>query len=432
MSNFNDGMARLEEMAKRSVLEEKADKAIGKELAKLVLGNDPIHRFFAYLALKIAGPGRRIPDWSIRTACTDGSHLWYNPEWWCSLEPDEQVAVLSHECMHPAFKHHTRREWRDPFEWNLAADLSINAMVEVDCGLKLPKGRLMPGEGLFKDLPPRMSAEWYYPNLPKDLKGGRAAGKKRNPASPPGPQDNDGDDDDNTDTDPGGCGGVREPKDMSPADQRAAEEDWKVAVAQARQMAKQKGTLPAGIDRLVDELLAPQKDWKRELADYVTSHSKNDYSWTPPNRRLIHQGIYLPGMRSEEIGQVVCWFDTSGSISLPEMKVFGGELTGILAAYDCELVIVYCDAAIQHVQRWKPSDGPLVLEPKGGGGTSTVPFFKWIEEECEEEPSVAICLTDLYCDFPDQAPDIPVIWCVTGDNKAEPPFGRRIDVEIEP
>jgi hypothetical protein len=39
-----------------------------------------------------------------------------------------------------------------------------------------------------------------------------------------------------------------------------------------------------------------------------------------------------------------------------------------------------------------------------------------------------VCLTDLYTDFPDTPPSVPVLWAVVGDNGAQPPFGLRVSV----
>jgi hypothetical protein len=60
---------------------------------------------------------------------------------------------------------------------------------------------------------------------------------------------------------------------------------------------------------------------------------------------------------------------------------FASEAEGILQAYDCALTILYHDAQIQHVQTWRSTDGPLMLEPKGGGGTDHHVVFEWVAEQ---------------------------------------------------
>src|SRR5262249_48403717 len=126
----------------------------------------------------------------------------------------------------------------------------------------------------------------------------------------------------------------------------------------------------------------------------------------------IHAGLYLPGLRSEELGDVVLAVDTSGSIGEAELNRFASEAQGILDAYDCDLTILYHDAEIQGVEHWSPSDGPLVLSPKGGGGTDHRPVFEWLEQQ-GIAPSCLICLTDMDSLFPETVPAFPVLWAST-------------------
>jgi predicted metal-dependent peptidase len=201
-----------------------------------------------------------------------------------------------------------------------------------------------------------------------------------------------------------------------------------VAVAQAQQVAQQRGQLPAGLARLVEEMLQPRVDWRDVLREFLSRHARNDYSWSPPNRRFVHQGLYLPGLRSEELGDIVLAVDTSGSIGPGELARFAAEAEGILESFDCTLTILYHDTEVQRVQHWTSNDGPLVLEPVGGGGTSHCCVFDWIEGEGMQTACV-VCLTDLYTEFPDLMPAVPVLWAVVGGNPSQPPFGFRADVD---
>jgi predicted metal-dependent peptidase len=200
-----------------------------------------------------------------------------------------------------------------------------------------------------------------------------------------------------------------------------------VAVAQARQTANGRGALPAGLARLVEEILQPKVDWRDVLREFVSSHARNDFSWSPPNRRFIHQGLYLPGLRSEELGDVVLAIDTSGSIGPRELNRFAAEAQGILEAFDCSLTILYHDSEIQQVQHWRSGDGPLTLQPIGGGGTSHVCVFDWLEKQ-QLNATCLVCLTDLYTQFPSTPPATAVLWAVVGNNTSQPPFGLRVNV----
>jgi predicted metal-dependent peptidase len=278
----------------------------------------------------------------------------------------------------------------------------------VRAGIVLPPSRLMPGEGAYAGLERGKAAEEYYALLPDpgsklaDVAGGSA-----------------------TTADPGGCGGVMDPANGDPAEARRVEADWRVALAQAERAAAGRGPLPAGLGRAAEQVLHPPADWRAVLREFVSAAARNDYAWVRPNRRFISQGLYLPGLHSEELGNVVLAVDTSGSIDDKLLGVFAAEADAVLAAYDCSVTVLYHDTEVQKVQAWQSRDGPLVLDPVGGGGTSHACVFDWIDT-AGVIPTCVVCLTDLETEFPPVAPAVPVLWAVPGPVPADPPFGRVV------
>src|SRR5439155_25428827 len=99
----------------------------------------------------------------------------------------------------------------------------------------------------------------------------------------------------------------------------------------------------------------------------------------------------------------------------------------LLAAYDCTLTVLYHDTEVHKVQTWSPADGPLVLAPVGGGGTSHVCVFDWLDAS-GLAPACAVCLTDLETEFPTSPPAVPVLWAVVGGATDTPPFGRVVRI----
>jgi predicted metal-dependent peptidase len=217
------------------------------------------------------------------------------------------------------------------------------------------------------------------------------------------------------------------PTKASPADLRQAEADWQVAVAQAERAARARGELPGGLGRAVGHVLHPPADWRQVLREFVASHAQNDYSWSRPNRRLLSQGLYLPGLRSEDLGDVVLAVDTSGSVGGELLGVFAAEANAVLASFECSATVLYHDAEVQNVQHWRSADGPLVLDPVGGGGTSHACVFEWIGR-AGLAPACVVCLTDLDTEFPASAPAVPVLWAVAGECSTDPPFGRVVSL----
>jgi predicted metal-dependent peptidase len=390
-----DPFAAIEELAKRQAAEEKAALAVTTARAKLVLGRDARSVFFATLALRL----RTEVNWSIDTMAVDGKTMIYNPEFVNGLTPDELMGVVCHEVMHCSNAHHCRRQGRDPQNWNIACDLSINQLI-LSVGFSLPKSRLMPGEGSYKKFPLGKSAEEYYTALPPAPKGGNG--------------------------DPGGCGGVLDAGSGSPADASDQEDQWRAATAQAESAAKGRGNLPSGLARMVDQVVRPPADWKAVLREFVSRYAKSDFSWTRPNRRFIAQGLYLPGMHSEDLGEVLVLVDTSGSIGKAQLSAFANELDGILSSFDCTATVVYHDTHPHKVTEHSSTDGPFTLEPVGGGGTSHEWLNEWLDKH-GSSPACCVALTDLDTAFgPD--PGVPVLWAVTGGLKTAP-FGRVVNID---
>lgn len=417
-----DPMAVLDRAAHRQHAEEKGALAISDAISRLILGLNPAHAFFATLACRFVDQEAPspIPDWDIETAMTDGKRIRYNPDWYVGLSPDHQVFVIAHEVMHPALQHHARRGDRDHKTWNIAADLTINPALK-QAGLKpLPCAR-MPGEGPHAELPPDLSAEEYY-----DLLRNKHQGKEEQDGGGEGEGEGEGQGEGNGEGEDGASGGVEDAGDGSPADQRQAEAEWEVAVTQAQEAAKRRGNLSGGLARLVAQTLAPKVDWKEQLREFVSRNARNDYSWRRPRRSLVGQGIYLPGLQSQDLGDVAVAVDTSGSIGQRELEVFAAEIQAILDAFDCSLTVLYHDSRVCHVQTWKSSDGPLKLEPRGGGGTSHVPVFEWIEK-MDDLPTCLVCLTDLCSTFPTSAPEYPVLWATTLSG-TKGPWGQTLEV----
>lgn len=382
-----------------------------------LVGEEP---FFGTLALKL----KVVEDMTCKTMWTDGIHLGYNPafvKYECKIVTRVRGAIC-HEVMHCACGHHVRREDRNRKKWNQACDYAINPLVMQDH--TLPEGVLYNKAYLG------MSAEHIYSLLPDQPGGGNGKGKN-------------GDSGDNFG--PGGFGEVRDMpnpddpgKPATPAQKAESKVDWEIAVRQAKTLATAAGQMPAGLSEIIRDILEPKVDWRTVLRRFIERLSRNDYSYYPPNRRYIAQGMYFPSVRNMEILNGMLWMDSSGSTYL-DRKQFVGELNGILEQYATELLVGYCDAEVaDEPELFTQEDLPLeAVDMKGGGGTQFSPAFDWIEEnymtERGSEPGFIIYLTDLECsDYPDNPPDCPVLWVKTPSGRGDnPPFGEVVHMGVE-
>jgi predicted metal-dependent peptidase len=206
----------------------------------------------------------------------------------------------------------------------------------------------------------------------------------------------------------------------SPAVLTRQEETWAIATAQAAATARAMGHGAADAARAIREQVAPKVDWRDVLRHYLSAEAKSDYAWTPPNRRHIARGLYLPSLRSDALGPVVVAVDTSGSIDDATLAAFAAEITALLDEAAPEAIhVVYCDDAIAGTETYQAGD-IIDLTPRGGGGTAFRPVFDWITRS-EVQPVCAIYLTDLDGDDFGSTPDYPVLWVSTGKTSA--PFG---------
>ena len=366
-------------------------KRISKAKTALILE----HPFIGSVALNMP----MSIDNSVPTAATNGKRVLFNEEFCNGLSDEELKFLVAHECMHPMLEHNFRRGERDAYKWNQAADYVINKLL-TDEGI----GK-MPEQGLLD--------ETIY------LNGGGTSDGIFN-LLPDTPDDGQGN------------GGQGQPLDScedgqgSPAEVSQQQAEWKVKVAQAAQSAKMMGKMSAGLERLVDEILKPKVDWRDVLQRFVVKCRSDQRSWARPNRRFLSQGLYLPSVSGESLGEIAFAVDCSGSIGQDEINQFASEITTVWQDQrPTKVHVIYFDSEVSHYDEFGQEDEPVV-KPHGGGGTAFSPVFRYMADK-GIEPVACIFLTDLCCDDFGDAPDYPVLWVSTHDDKA--PFGEVVMME---
>jgi len=393
------------------------------------------HPFFASLALRL----KVKEDYTCATAWTDGQLFGYNPNYIRILSPEKLEGLTAHTVMHPACGHHKRRGKRDHDLWNRACDYAVNAIL-LESGFTLPDGFL------FDETYAGRSAEAVYTILqgvvddaesmdedddPQAEGSNSSPGDKTAESEPSSSEDEKRGDDDEKELssgDPGKSGEVRDTPSDGGGSDSGHETDWDESLIQAFVNALGMGKLPAGVERFIQRKINPKLGWKELLARFVEQSARSDYSWVTPNRRYIHQGLYLPSLQNHELSNMVIAVDTSGSITPEELAQFSAEISEILENFPATLHLVYCDAKVSGYQVFDRSDLPLTLQPVGGGGTDFRPTFDFVEKN-GLMPSCLIYLTDLEClHFPEPHPPYPVLWVKSGTGNRKPPFGDVIDL----
>jgi predicted metal-dependent peptidase len=358
--------------------------------------------------------------------------------------------------MHCALGHQCRRGTRDQGLWNEAADFAINPILNAN-GFTLPTGALI--DPAFADL----SAEEIYARLLREkTEGGAGSNQTPQPTNTRGGTVNNPQATPSTAVPhpkpdvssqpvleqqgqtmgrstapiparPGGFGEVVDATEedghtASPAEKLRQEHEWSIAAEQALRSAKACGHDPSGLERRLTESRQSQQDWRAILRDFVAATTPSDYRWTPPNRRYIASGLYLPSVERRGLGEIVIAVDTSGSIGKLELEQFAGEISAIAEEAQPEAIhVVYCDSAVQSTQEFTASE-PVRLEPQGGGGTDFRPAFEWVAKN-DIAPVCLIYLTDLCCDSFPESPEYPVLWVT--DSRRTAPFGETVRIGLE-
>lgn len=440
------------------------DEKMARARAELVMD----HPFFGSLALRM----RLAPDPDCAGMWTDGRTLGYRPALVEALPLNTAVGLLAHEMLHVVCAHHLRRQGRDETLWNRACDYAVNAILD-EAGFALPSGALLdskyagrsvddifaalvriedekrrggglgdgghedarsetaPGgdgradaAGQAVDLPSATPEKPQPPPPGADMDAARgktapASGDKDAPDGPKSP-------------DPGMVGEVRDHPEQhgrpSDRDHEAMERELRISLAQALHQAGRAGgmgDLPAGLARLVEEVIRPRPDWRALLRRFLENNAVSDYSWLPPNRRYAHMGLILPSLKNQELPDIVLAIDSSGSVSRGLLSLFCAEISAILADFDTRVTVLFCDAAVREARTFSRFDLPLHLDPHGGGGTDFRPAFARVDE-LGLRPACLVYLTDMQCDRFPAPPDYPVLWAAYGPagKQETPPFGE--------
>jgi len=362
----------------------------------------------------------------------------YNPNFVAKLSKEECKGVLCHEVMHCALEHMKRHRGKKLDLWNVAGDTVINTILSAD-GLTLPKDGIMPHNGditLFgiriTETDKKCAEEVYdavysklrqkdIKDLEKFLKSHADSKKGFDVHIYPAPGDGeDGDQKGNGKQGEGLSGGLAGELKTDKG------KNWGKLMVDACTFARNQGKLPAGMERILGDLLKTDLDWRGLLYRYITNQIPVDYSWAQPSKKSYSVGTYLPSVTKESLDLVIA-IDTSGSISKTELDEFASELCGIINSFaNVSLTIIDCDCEINSVVKKQRATVTDItdLKLRGGGGTSHIPVYRWLDENLPNAKLV-ICFTDGYTSFP-KSSSIPTLWVVAGSSRMEEnkfPFG---------
>ena len=367
-------------------------KRIAKARIKLLLR----HPFFGSIAMHM-NPREVTPELlkttGIQTMAVDiYGNLFYYPPWVQQQNDQTLMTALAHEVMHIALKHLSRLGSRQPRVWNIATDAAINGILSDS----LP----MPHEWVNIPKMKGKSAEEIYDWLIKDAKRINSYGISWDSHIFGKPDKN------------GNGGSPHQLPGQIPIDVPRV-------IREAYNFAKQRGTMPASLERMFADILNPVMDWKEILRRYIVSVVPHDFTYARPSKKAYATGFYMPRVVRENI-DIVIGVDSSGSISDEEYTEFLSEIYAMTRQFDSlRATVLVCDAKIQEVVEINENFDPTMIHGTGRGGTSCLPVYEWIKENKSDNIKLLIYFTDGWIDTPAEEKPFHTLWVVTPNGSTE-------------
>jgi predicted metal-dependent peptidase len=372
-------------------------------------------------------------------AVDEGWRMYYSPEFVMNQTPEALATMVLHEALHCVNQHGPRfRALTQPSErhvaWNSAGDVGINHVLDE---AHMPWGDFEPlrFSHLSKfDVKPEMATEKIYFTIvdyinehPDEFQsqsdcGSVVGGKARDYE-------------------------IARSDSGNPAIKSDQQDVIRDQVAQeilnyAR--IKGIGSLPGFLLRWAEDLLEPKIDWRKAFAgafrsSLATVLGRRDYVYTRPSRRqsAMRTGsheIILPSMRKPAPPAIAIVVDTSGSVSIDEIKMFLTEVDGIVKANGISsgVTVIPCDMEVGEIQKLRSRGAITTLRLHGGGGTDMGVGIA-AAGLLRPTPKIIVVFTDGYTGWPDGLPKgvETMIVCLTASECLEttPSWARKILIE---
>ncbi|GAB2663597.1 vWA domain-containing protein [Kribbella swartbergensis] len=322
--------------------------------------------------------------WDIQVAAVNAAagEIYVNPL--IDLTQNEWRFVMAHEMLHAALRHGERVGWRDPYLWNVAADLVINGwLLEMGVGT-------MPEDALHDPALKGLSVETVYDRITTDLRRYRKLATLRGV---------------------GLSDVLGHPLPRAGESHRGTGLDDIYRRALSTGLAYHdpgRGLLPAGLVEEIRALDHPALGWDAQLARWFEEHvpavSRVRTYARASRRQSGTPNIPRPGwirpVNVERLPTYGVVLDTSGSMD----RVLLGKALGAIASYSLArdvpaARVVFCDAAAYDAGYVPVEEIAGRVQVRGRGGTVLQPGVDLLER-ADDFPvdGPVLLITDGECD----------------------------------
>lgn len=327
------------------------------------------HPFLSVLALSLPFVSRENPHEVFET---NGIEIYFDEAKAKQLSAEGIKFMYAHIIMHILLKHAFRMKDRDHKVWNRSSDIVINLLLDDFERV----GERPEEEVLLKKFKNR-SVEEVYNTLYQEDPEGEGTPDEENPQEQK--QDlieNEGDSD-------------------------SYDVDLDALIVQALGSAQKQGNIPASFLEVISEVTRPKIDLETLLQTYLTeSYFDKVSDFARPNRRFIHQNIYLPGYKREQnrINLYIA-LDRSMSISRETFSKFLGIIEGVLQmGIEYEIIVIPFDESVDEnavvYYNSEHHDSLDLLFEKGNGGTIFSCVIDYLEQKGSSSDSTLMVLSD--------------------------------------
>ncbi|MDO9305363.1 MAG: VWA-like domain-containing protein [Sulfuricurvum sp.] len=280
--------------------------------------------------------------------------------------------LYAHVLLHILLKHPFRMCGRDKAVWNRSCDIVIGLLLNDFKRVGSADDEAMVIES-FRD----KSVEEVYNALYRESNDGEGAQSEANP--------------------------TQQKMDIIEyaGDTKVAEEEMDALIIQAMGAARKQGNIPSSLLEMFDEITKPSINLHTLLHAYMSeSFFDKESDFSHPNRRFIHQGLYLPGYRYDRNRlSLFIFLDRSMSITGEVFARFLGIIDSIVRmSHDFEVSVIPFDERA-YVEQIKSYDAQSILPnisfEKGNGGTQFAPVLDYLNTHAGEK-NLAIILSDGY------------------------------------
>lgn len=343
------------------------------------------HPFLSVLALSLPMYFRKNPHEVFET---DGISLFVDEDKVKILSEPVLKYTYAHTLLHVLLKHAFRMKGRNHKLWNRSSDVVINLLLsDFERVGERPQYEVLMEK--FRD----MSVEEVYYALYQENPEGEGTPDTENPQ--------------------------QQQLDLiqNEGDTQAALEEIDAMIVQAMGAAQKHGNTPTSFLEMIHEVIRPKIDLVTLLHTYMTESFFDKVSdFSRPNRRFIHQNMYLPGYRQEQ-NRLVLYvaLDRSMSINPNTFSKFLGIIDSILRiSSNFTVTVIPFDDRVDmaKIVTYDAQDQqPKIAFEKGNGGTQFQPLLKYLQHAPHPNATL-IVLSDGFFKI-EQAPPLVTLFLVS-------------------